>query len=390
MDRKILNIIFFILFLTLTILKVQGQSIFSRPTYLTIDADQNTKDNILKSLDTLFSQIDNGKLDTNSINKGNYKLTIATLTSLKGIENNDKDSIINFYKRQLINLYPISTTEYFISVVYVGHRTNEAPILKTIFNLVAKNENEKFIFSLPISYLTKTWKTKVVGNVTYHFSDNINFERAKLFDKKNISIAKKLNLKPEKFNFYLCDNYQEVLHLLGYEYDLESNGKTRDGYGVDANTIFSIMHNEDFSHDLFHYYSAKVRTNKRNGTAEEGIAYSWGNTYYTKQNGEIVTQRELVLSLKKYLQDNPQTSLIDLFDKKPKIFNDLAKEVSVKSTLSSLICDEIEKKKGIKGIKLLLNCGSGDDNYFKCVDGLVQINRTNFDKEVMKLVEAYK
>lgn len=388
MDRKILTSLLFIL--TLTILKVQGQVIISRPTYLTIDADKNVRDNILKSLDTLFSQIDNDKLDTNSINKDNYKLTIAILTSLKGNENNDKDSITNFYKRQIINLYPISTFEYFISVAYVGNKTNEAPILKTIFNLVAKNENGKILFALPTSYFTKAWKTKIVGNVTYHFADNMNFERAKLFDKKNISIATKLNLKPEKNDFYLCDNYQEVVHLLGYEYDLESNGKTRDGYGVVANTIFSIMHNEDFSHDLFHYYSAKIRTNKRNGTAEEGIAYSWGNAYYTKQNGEIVTQRELVLSLKKYLQDNPKTSLLELFDKKPKIFSDLAREVSVKSTLSSLICDEMEKRKGLEGIKTLLNCGIGDDNYFKCIDGLIQINRTDFDKEVMKLVDAYK
>lgn len=376
--------------MTLTIFKVQGQAIISRPTHLTIDADKNAKDNILKSLDTLFSQIDNGKLDTNSINKDNYKLTIATLTSIKGNENSDKDSIADFYKRQLINLYPISTTEYFISNAYLGNKANEAPILKTVFNLIAKSENGKFTFSLPISYLTKTWKTKIVGNVTYHFSDNMNLKRAKLFDRKNISIATKLNLKPEKFDFYLCDNYQEILHLLGYEYDLESNGKTREGYGVDANTIFSIMHNEDFSHDLFHYYSAKVRANKRNATAEEGIAYSWGNTYWAKQNGEIVTQRELILSLKKYLQDNPKTSLLDLFDNKPKIFNDLAKEVSIKSALSSLICDEIEKQKGVEGIKTLLNCSNGDDNYFKCIDGLVQINRTNFDKEVMKLVDAYR
>lgn len=386
MNRKISTSLLFIL--ALTILNVQGQTLISRPNYLTIDADKDVKDNILKSLDTLFSQVDNGKLDTNSINRDIYKLTLSTLISLKGNENND--SITNFYKRQIINLYPISTFEYFISVAYVGNKTNEAPILKTIFNLVAKNENGKTLFSLPTFYFTKAWKVKIVGNITYHFADNINLERANLFNKKNISIATKLKLKPEKFDFYLCDNYQEILHLRGYEYDLESNVKTREGYGPDANTIFSIMHNEDFSHDLFHYYSAKLRTNKRNGTAEEGVAYSWGNAYWTKQNGEIITKRELILSLKKYLQDNPNASLIDLFDKKPKIFNDLAKEVSVKSTLSSLICDAIEKQKGIEGIMELLNCGSGDDNYFKCIDGLVKINRTNFDKEVMELVDAYK
>ncbi len=118
MDRKILTSL--LLILTLIILKVQGQSVISRPPYLTIDAEQDIKTNILNSLDTLFSQIDNDKLDTNSINKNNYKLNISVLTSLKVNENNEKDSIKNFYERLIINLYPISTNEYFISIAYIG------------------------------------------------------------------------------------------------------------------------------------------------------------------------------------------------------------------------------------------------------------------------------
>ena len=388
MNKNIITSIIFIL--SLLSYNLYGQNVFQVPKYLTFDTDLKTKENLLNSINNLFESIDNNTLDTTFINNDGYTLTTAILNSLKGNEDNIKDSIKNFYKRQLINLYPISTKEYFISIAYIGCKNNELPILKNILNLIAKNNDGKFVFSIPINYLTKTWNTKKNGHTTYYFVDNLNFKNAKIFDKKNISIATKFGLKPENFNFYLCDNYQEILHLLGYEYDLESNGKIRDGYGVVANTIFSVMHNEDFSHDLFHYYSAKIRTNKRNWYAEEGYAYYWGNAYYTKPNGETITLKELVVELQNYLKSSPTISLLELFDKQSNIFTYLSDEISLKKILSSLICKEVERQHGIIGVRELLNCGSGADNFFKSTDKLININRINFDIEVLKLVESFK
>lgn len=387
---KRINLTSLLFVLILTIFKVQGQTTIFKPTYLTIDAEPNIKDNILKSLDTLFSQLDNEKLDTTLIDEENRKLSIEILSSLKGTEDSKKDSTKNFYKRQLINLFPISKTEYFMSIAYIGSKKDSPAILKTIFNLIAKKKAENIVFSIPTLYLTKTWQTKQVGSTTYHFADNINIKNAKLFDNKNKLIATKFGLKPEQLEFYLCDNYQDVLRLMGYEYDAESNGKTRSGYGVIANTIFSVMHNEDFSHDLFHYYSAKIRGNARNWYAEEGFAYCWGNAYWTKPNGETITQDELITKLQQYVKVNPQTSLLKLFDEQPKVFEYLSEEIGLKKILASLICKEVEKKRGIDGVKELLKCGSGADNFFKTVERLVGINRTNFDTEVLKLLEAYK
>jgi hypothetical protein len=59
----------------------------------------------------------------------------------------------------------------------------------------------------------------------------------------------------------------------------------------------------------------------------------------------------------------------------------------VKSVISGVICDEVERKKGIEGIKQLIDCGYGDENFFKCIDELVQINRDNFSKKVTALIE---
>ena len=119
----------------------------------------------------------------------------------------------------------------------------------------------------------------------------------------------------KKLNFYLCDNYQEILQLLGFDYDLSANGTTRDGYGVISQSIFSVMHHEDFSHDIFHYYSGKVNErSNRNWITEEGIAYSWGNVYYTDKNGIIKFSKTKFKSSEDWILE--YTISIDKTDKK--------------------------------------------------------------------------
>ena len=83
--------------------------------------------------------------------------------------------------------------------------------------------------------------------------------------------------------------------------------------------------------------------------------------------------------MKNYLKENPTISLFQLFSKDPKILNSIAPEVSIKSAIASLLCDEVERKKGIEGIKELIMCGRGDVVFFETLNKLVAISQTNFD-----------
>jgi len=339
-------------------------------------------------LDTLLVQINANRIDPELLEPGDAALSKAIFSSLKGME--DKDSVTGFYKIQLMNLYPVGSGQYFLSLAYTGAGPGGITVIKTIFSLSAAVRNSKVFFSVPLHYLTMHWKVKTVGKVIYHYPDTIHLKRAGAFDKKNTWIAHKLGLPPEQLHFYLSANYQEALQLMGYTYDQSAAGRTRDGYGVEANTIFATMGNEDFSHDLFHFYAEKIRTNKGNSAAEEGLAYSWGNAYYTSVKGEMISQRELIPHLRMYLSAHPEIAPLDVFSKNVRGFSPLAKEASLRSTIASLLSDEVEKRKGIPGVIQLINCGAGDDNYFKCLDTLIQVNRANFNEKVLALVKAYQ
>jgi hypothetical protein len=278
---------------------------------------------------------------------------------------------------KLLNFYPISPDQYSITL-----SISEGPTLLKIVSCII----EKDKFTPPLAYLTRHWQTKQIGHITYHYPDNIDVTRARVFEKNNVTIARKLDLTPEKFDFYLTDNYQEIPPLLGYTYDPQRVGRTRDGSFADGNEIFAIQHNEDFSHDLIHYYVSKIRTSPRNFTAEEGLAYYWGNAYYTDSNRKMIDYPTQLTALKTYLQTHSDSSLLSLFDHNAKPFPTLAPEVSARSILSARLFQLIEDTKGIPGVKAFIDCGKGDDNYFKTLDSLTGINRSNFDSRLRILL----
>ncbi|AZJ35222.1 hypothetical protein [Tenacibaculum singaporense] len=385
------NTLTIILFFALTTLFAQEAVII--PRFLYNPMDSISKQNFNQSLESFFSEITKGKINKSLLTPKRAELTQSQLQELISYETKKDSTTSKLQDKRLINLYPISNNDYFISISYTHQKPKSNPTLLYIFNLIATKEGNKFTFSVPIDYLTRYWKTQVIGNITYHFRDNLNIERAKLFNKKNSEIAMKLGLKPEKLDFYMTDNFQEISKLLSFGYSLFSNGKYRDGYGVDCKTIFAVMNNEDFSHDIFHYYSGKInKRENRNWITEEGIAYAWGNAYYTDKKGEMITNKRLITKLKDYLIKNPNANLFEIFSKNKKIFNDIAPEISVRSTMSGIIALEIEAKKGKEGITKLINAGRKNrlESYLKTTDELIGINNKNFNVKMKELINKYQ
>lgn len=349
---------------------------------------------IISQLDTLFFQVSKGNLNTSLIQEEHASLTIAVLKGLKGIKAIRNDEIVRKYRKELLSFYPITKNVFSMTVGFMNKKIHpEASNLKTIFRLIATYEKGIVKFSIPLKYMTTKWKSAKIGTIDYYYNDTIQLHRARQFNLKNATIAKKLNVQTEQFKFYMCANYQEILKLLGYEYQLESANTTRLGYGVEQGYIFSIMNNEDFSHDIFHYYSGKINEYKnRNWIAEEGIANSWGNAYYTDLDGEMISLNRLVLELKKYLENHKNTSLFSLFENNTNIFNHIAPDLSVRSVISGVICDEIETQSGISGILAIINSKqnpSSIDAYLRTVNDLIKINKRNFNKKVALLLKKY-
>jgi hypothetical protein len=358
-----------------------AQTKFGVSKELWTEFPDSIRNKIIKSLDDFLYGIEKRNIDTALIDKDNYDFNYNFFTYLGKIET--KDTVSNYFKGQLINLYLVEPMQYSLTLIYAnGNETGR------IFTFMAKEHDGKIVFESPVKYNTKHWKTATFGTITIHYPDTINVNRAKDFDRKNVMMASKLNLPVMYLEMYMSRNYQEALQLQGCLYEYGSNGYTNSGDIVDPKTVFAVKNDEDFSHDVLHMYAAKIRGKIRNAAAEEGIAYLWGNAYHVGSKGKIPDQQELIPTLRQHIKSHVDTDLLDLFDKNPNVLAEYGypKPISVKAIISGLVCEELEKQKGVEGIIELMKCGRGDDNFFTSIDKLMHINRNNFDASVRKLL----
>ena len=353
------------------------------PEDLNFKIPENLQKDIYKSLNTLFEDIDS-KGTSLLIDKENSGITLELFKFLKTIEYRSIKPI-----KVLAKASKVSKKRYLLEITYMKSDSKGNSITNAICSLIAIKRSDKIFFSSPIGFHTADWKNQIIGKINYHYKEKFNQNVAEKFNTNNSKISTKLGLKTENLFFYKCSDYQEVLRIMGVSYSSKPNEDTQSSTIIN-NTIISGLNSEDFSHDIFHFYSSKLfKSENRNWTTEEGLAYSWGNAYYTKNENEMITRDELVFHLKKYLDENQDEDFLTLFFKNPRIFKTLSSKVSLKSTISSLLCDEVEDEKGIDGIKVLINCGKGDDNFFKTLDELIGINKDNFNTKIKKILERY-
>lgn len=337
---------------------------------------------IICSFDKLLMSIDKAQPDTTLIDMDDADLNRLFFTYLKEVEG--KDTIQNYFQARLINLYPVGNRQYMFTISYT--KNDE---IGRIHTFLAKESDGQVVFSNPLRYNTRQWKTTTVGTATYFFPDTIDMERAELFNRKNSLIAENLNLPVRNWDVYMCENFQEALQIQGCLYEFTSNGVFNSGWILDPKILFSCMNDEDFSHDVLHVYASQIRERKnRNANGECGLAYYWGNAYHSGVVGKAPNLDELVSALQQYLQSHEETKLLELFEKSPDVLAEYGypHPIHVNRIIAGVICKEIEQRKGTEGIIEMLKCGSGNDNLFKATEKLIGINRENFSEKVYHLI----
>jgi len=261
--------------------------------------------------------------------------------------------------------------------------------------LISRKRDQEWLVQLPLAQHTQAWQQQAIGPVRYHFVDSIDEHRAEQFASKYDWIARALGQTTEAIDFYLVKDYQQFLQLIGIEYSDKHKGTYRDGYGIVGNTVFSVMGDPDFSHDTVHYYAAKAHT-ERNWPAEEGVAYWWGNAYYTSQQGQAAGFSELLAALapivSQYHHEHGQANWWQWWHDNPTTFfrnTDMAPETSIRALISALLCEYLWQQQGMDGLIQLMNAGRGQERFLTTIDRLLGINKLNFNERIDHLLKQH-
>lgn len=380
-----LNSVLFLFITSLTFGQIKPLTVAK---YINLPKDTITANSIVKSLDGFLNQKENLNKENTYILNEDLLETSILLDEIKEIEKGPKDN--NFFKGYLTNIVQLDNSDFLIQFSYIGINNN-VPIVTASFELLAKQKNDKFYFLSPLKRNTKSWKSKTIDNCTFHFKNTLNNKVASNYAKTVAYFDKKLNASTGEIEWYGCSDLPDVLKSIGVNYKLEYNGRSTSTFnaGEDNKTLLvSGEHNEAFNsfdpHDLWHERVRNVISRSTvNKPVDEGCAYLYGGSWG-------LTWKQILLTFKEKIASNPNNDWLMSYNDFYNFGESKEKHLLVPYVINALIVQKIEKEKGFPAVMELLSCGKyekSNDNYFKILDKLIGINKSNYNDRVWILIK---
>lgn len=360
------------------------------PANVVLPKDTLIANHLLKSLNGFLNQKESPNKENVFVLKEDLLETSILLDEMKGIEKNVKFKDDNFYKGYLTNVVQIDKSNFIIQLSYLGMNEN-MPILNASFEILVKYVEDKFYFLSPLKRNTLSWQTKKIGNCTFHFKKELNTKVASEYVKDIAFFDKKLNAPQDNIVWYGCNDMPELLQTIGVLYKLEYNGRSVSTFNANENKTTLLVngtYNSSFNsfdpHDLWHERTRNaIPKNMINKPVDEGCAYLYGGSWGISWSQILKTFKEKVAS-------NPKSDWLSLYDGYYNFGESKEKHLIVSYLINALIVEKVEKEKGFPAVIELLSCGKyekGNDNYFKVLEKLTGINKTNFNEQVWGLIK---
>ena len=359
------------------------------PKDIRLTIDSVTKQNLLESLNRFLDQKEGPNNSNTCVLKGDLPAMSALLDEFKGIDKNTKTKDDHFYKPFLENVVDIGDNNFLVQLNYMNYAEG-TPIVRASFRLMAKRDSGKFYFYSVLHRNTASWKVKKIGYITFRFKDTLNTGEAKVYLKFVDACNRRLKVTAEPIAFYQCDNFPEVLQILGVDYESDYSGIRYDDISAHENNVTLEInggYTENYSfdrHDLWHDRLHMVlSTSKINRPVDEGCAYLYGGSWGTPWP-------EVLAIFKKYAADHPDADWLTLYHGNVRFNSDPEKPFYIAYFINALIVQKIEKEKGFAPVMELLGCGKrqeDEENYFKALEKVSGISKSDFNKTVWDLLK---
>ncbi|WP_259070056.1 hypothetical protein HDF24_24575 [Mucilaginibacter sp. X4EP1] len=359
------------------------------PSYLNLGPDSAQNKQLISSINSFLQQTVKPAKENTYVLKENLPETAVLIDEIKGMENGKGPNNKNVYKCYLNSIMLLDSTDFLVQLSYMKIEES-TPIVRLSFKLLAKKIDGQFYFSSPLKRNTAAWKVKKVGDFTLYYKTTLQTDAVNNYVKKAHEFDKKLQAPAYTTIIYYCDDLEEELQLIGIDYKLDYNGFSYGGFsdfeeGIDLDVTCETSHNpfpfeiHDLWHDRLHHTVARSTINK---PVDEACAYLYGGSWNISWN-------DIFKKFKVYMGTNKDW-LTAFTDNKNFGDTQLA-HLYVSYVIDALLVQKIEKEKGFQGVLELLTCGKkqlDDANYFAALNKITGINKSNFNAEVEKLVEA--
>lgn len=292
----------------------------------------------------------------------------------------------------LTNVAEMGVGQYQVQLAYMKLR-DTTPVLRACCTVVARQRDGKFLFSSLLQEHANNWKTRTIGNCTFHYRSQLNGKKAAEFQKRIALYDSKLTTATQTIDYYCCGNFVEASQLMGLEYKSDYNGYAYNAYTgyAENHTVFISGEKwiDNFSdwdpHDTWHDRLSKIiHSSTINRPVDEACAYLYGGSW------RIYSPEEILRRFREYAAAHSDADWVALY-KDGADFVPGPKVLKISYAINALIVGQLEREKGFSAVLELLNCGrkeKGDANYFAAIKRLTGIDEPQYNQFVWKLIKG--
>jgi hypothetical protein len=234
-----------------------------------------------------------------------------------------------------------------------GDTTDKVSVMSITNHYVRRDENNRLYFVNPMRIAGKGWKTAVAGNITYHYPAYHRFDKKKADSliSRIIKLEKEWDLSPIPIRYYLANTKEELDHFRGFDFTVAMGNRDKpSGMSDDEdNIVYCGGWGENYFHEVVHVY---LNRHYPQSPLREGLAVFYGGSL----GHELAWH---IKRLDQYLHVHPEINL----DKDDYSYMD--NYTNPNSTIMGMLCLDAWNKKGIAGLKQIMNYASLDDLFLK-------------------------
>jgi hypothetical protein len=249
-----------------------------------------------------------------------------------------------------------------------------------IINVVAKKVDGKYFLTNFQPIITQNWKTKTIGNITYHFFPEYTFDENKALKANKFleDICLTFNLKTNIINYYICKDCDDIFRVKGFDYVITmGNGNECGFYDAENKIIYATqLAGENHKHELTHIINDYFPN--ANELLLTGLSAYWGEESAHKGKPLLYS----VKRVNEYLKNHPE---IDL--NKPNDFWKLDEDTNPQYVIGAIICDMAFEKGGITMLKDFLNNSKSLEEFLLFIEKKLNVKNGELDKIIRQKIE---
>lgn len=229
------------------------------------------------------------------------------------------------------------------------------------------------------------YNTKTIGDLIYHYIDEIDEHKAQDFAAFRDEFIQLSNGDREPLDYYCFRSLDEMLKAYGFLYSARQCNFLYHDLGFMDNAGRSFITgagNEDYRAEFVANYLYYHLPNEENlyWTFATGLSIYFGGYFLSQDN-----LAELKAQFRQALVDDPKLDFLVAFKK--------GRKASIQRhfthyVISAFICEEILRSGTFSDIKKLLYSGSNGDSFFQNLKEVTGMDEENFHQRMLKFIEA--